>query len=152
MRMMRTVLAMGLIFAPLAQAVAQASNLAVFPARAAAGSATGDAALAQLLQGFAVLEGQLSHQPMANGVYRVQPGDTLDEIIYRTMGKLSVRHEVIREAFLQANPKAFRRRNPNYLLAGVELRIPGPEDFRAVVFDEPVASRRSDRRRMIRYP
>ena len=111
-----------------------------------------DGALAQLLRGFAVLEGELARTPLAGNRYRVQPGDTLDEIIFKTLGDLSVRHEVVRDAFIRANPRAFRRKNPNYLLAGVELRIPGAEDFRAVVFDDPQVGQTSDRRRMIRYP
>lgn len=127
-------------------------SLGVFPARAAAGSPAGDAALAQLLRGFAVLEGELARTQYAGTEYRVQPGDTLDEIILKTLGDLSVRHEVVRSAFVRANPRAFRRRNPNYLLAGVALKIPGPEDFRAVVFDNPEVGRTVDRRRMIRYP
>jgi Tfp pilus assembly protein FimV len=111
-----------------------------------------DGALAQLLRGFAVLEGELALNPIAGNRYRVQPGDTLDEIIFKTLGDLSVRHEVVRDAFVRANPRAFRRKNPNYLLAGVELRVPGAEDFRAVVFDDPQVGQAVDRRRMIRYP
>ena len=111
-----------------------------------------DSALSQLLRGFATLEGELARVPQAGGRYRVQPGDTLDDIIFRTLGDLSVRHEVVRDAFIRANPRAFRRKNPNYLFAGVELRIPGAEDFRAVVFDDPKVGQTIDRRRMIRYP
>lgn len=111
-----------------------------------------DQALRQLLQGMAVLDGELSRRGASEGVVRVQPGDTLDEIIFRTLGDLSVRHEVVRSAFLKANPRAFRRSNPNYLLAGVELRIPTADDFRAVVFDDPEVGKVPDRRRMIRYP
>ena len=111
-----------------------------------------DGALAQLLRGFATLEGELARVPQAGARYRVQPGDTLDDIIFRTLGDLSVRHEVVRDAFIRANPRAFRRKNPNYLFAGVELRIPGAEDFRAVVFDDPKVGQTIDRRRMIRYP
>lgn len=111
-----------------------------------------DDALTQLLRGFAELEGELSKVHVGGDRYRVQPGDTLDEIIFKTLGNLSVRHEVVRDAFVQANPRAFRRKNPNYLLAGVELKIPGAEDFRAVVFDDPQVGQTIDRRRMIRYP
>jgi len=32
------------------------------------------------------------------------------------------------------------------------LRVPGAEDFRAVVFDDPQVGQAVDRRRMIRYP
>lgn len=129
-----------------------AESARVLPLRSASSSAPAEAALAQLLRGFAQLEGELSRTPLAGERYRVQPGDTLDEIIFRTLGDLSVRHEVIRDAFIQANPRAFRRKNPNYLLAGVELRVPRAEDFRAVVFDDPQVGQTVDRRRMIRYP
>ncbi len=124
----------------------------ILPLRSANSSAPAEAALSQLLRGFAQLEGELSRKSLAGSRYRVQPGDTLDEIIYRTLGSLSLRHEIVRDAFIQANPRAFRRKNPNYLLAGVELRVPGAEDFRAVVFDDPKVGQAVDRRRMIRYP
>ena len=140
--------------APASKAPATSVSEAPRPVLRARGSGQRrvDGALAQLLRGFAQLEGELSRTPLAGERYRVQPGDTLDEIIFRTLGDLSVRHEVIRDAFIQANPRAFRRKNPNYLLAGVELRIPGPEDFRGVVFDDPQVGQTVDRRRMIRYP
>ena len=130
---------------------ASASPQSVLKARGS-GKRRVDDALAQLLRGFATLEGELARVPQAGGRYRVQPGDTLDDIIFRTLGDLSVRHEVVRDAFIRANPRAFRRKNPNYLFAGVELHIPGAEDFRAVVFDDPKVGRTIDRRRMIRYP
>jgi Tfp pilus assembly protein FimV len=150
----RYVISLALSLAILAMAgPARAAEVSrVLPARLPSSSGPTEAALTQLLQGFRTLEGELSRRPLAGGHYRVQPGDTLDEIIYSTLGDLPVRHEVVRDAFIQANPRAFRRKNPNYLLAGVELRVPGAEDFRAVVFDDPQVGQTIDRRRMIRYP
>jgi len=145
-------IALSLAIFAIANPAGAADASRVLPARLPSSSGPAEAALTQLLQGFLTLEGELSRRPLAGGHYRVQPGDTLDEIIFSTLGDLPVRHEVVRDAFIQANPRAFRRKNPNYLLAGVELRVPGAEDFRAVVFDDPQVGQTIDRRRMIRYP
>ena len=145
-------IALSLAICAITNPAGAAETSLVLPARLPSSSGPAEAALTQLLQGFLTLEGELSRRPLAGGHYRVQPGDTLDGIIFSTLGDLPVRHEVVRDAFIQANPRAFRRKNPNYLLAGVELRVPGAEDFRAVVFDDPQVGQTIDRRRMIRYP
>ena len=75
-----------------------------------------------------------SPTPQQLGSYRVQPGDTLDIIINKVMPETSVRGEFLKKAFVRANPHAFRRSNPNWLYAGVKLKIPTAEDFRKVVF------------------
>lgn len=65
---------------------------------------------------------------------RVARGQTLDQIIQRIMPGSPVQMDVIRRAFVTANPHAFRKGNPNWLYAGVTLTIPTLEHFRAVVF------------------
>ena len=46
---------------------------------------------------------------LKSGSYRVQVGDTLDEIIELIMSESGVKKSFIRQAFVQANPSAFRR-------------------------------------------
>ncbi|MGA1207860.1 MAG: type IV pilus assembly protein FimV [Litorivicinaceae bacterium] len=65
---------------------------------------------------------------------RVARGQTLDQIIQRVMPGSPVQMDVVRRAFVTANPHAFRKGNPNWLYAGVTLTIPTLEHFRAVVF------------------
>lgn len=65
---------------------------------------------------------------------RVARGQTLDQIIQRLMPGAPVQMDVIRRAFVTANPHAFRKGNPNWLYAGVTLTVPTLDHFRAVVF------------------
>ena len=70
-----------------------------------------------------------------SGFYIVQPGDTLDEIITKLIGDTPIRNRILRDAFVQANPNSFRNRNPNYMLAGVRLRVPDAGDILELLFD-----------------
>ena len=71
----------------------------------------------------------------SSGYYLVQQGDTLDEIINRLVGDTPIRNRILREAFVQANPNSFRNSNPNYMLAGVNLRVPDANDIIELLFD-----------------
>ena len=70
-----------------------------------------------------------------SGFYIVQSGDTLDEIIMKLVGDTPIRNRILRDAFVQANPNSFRNRNPNYMLAGVRLRVPDSGDILELLFD-----------------
>jgi hypothetical protein len=72
---------------------------------------------------------------LSSGYYLVQPGDTLDELIVRLVGNTPIRKKVLREAFVHANPNSFRNSNPNYMLAGIRLRIPNADDIIELLFD-----------------
>jgi hypothetical protein len=72
---------------------------------------------------------------MSSGFYMVESGDTLDEIIGRLVGDTPIKKRILREAFVQANPSSFRNSNPNYLLAGVRLRVPDADDIIQLLFD-----------------
>ena len=70
-----------------------------------------------------------------SGFYIVQSGDTLDEIIMKLIGETPIRNKILRDAFVQANPNGFRNSNPNYMLAGVRLRVPDAGDILELLFD-----------------
>ena len=72
---------------------------------------------------------------LSSGYYLVQSGDTLDELIVRLVGNTPIRKKVLREAFVHANPNSFRNSNPNYMLAGIRLRIPNADDIIELLFD-----------------
>ena len=59
----------------------------------------------------------------------------LDEIIMKLIGETPIRNRVLRDAFVQANPNSFRNSNPNYMLAGVRLRVPDAGDILELLFD-----------------
>jgi len=85
----------------------------------------------------------------------VQPGDTLDEIIVRLVGDSPIRKRVLREAFVHANPNSFRNSNPNYMLAGIRLRVPDADDIIELLFDMNSPAMRNmnqSRESWVRFP
>jgi pilus assembly protein FimV len=84
-----------------------------------AGTATAD-------EGFVVLEYRsMQHGSIGtDGYYRVQPGDTLAKIVALHYDQTGNRDELFRE-IVAANPQAFVRSDPDRLLSGSVLSIPG---------------------------
>ena len=122
-------------------------GLLALPAATLGASAEMDRALDILLADESVLS--------SSGYYLVQQGDTLDEIINRLVGDTPIRNRILREAFVQANPNSFRNSNPNYMLAGVNLRVPDANDIIELLFDMNSPTMRSmsqSRDSWVRFP
>jgi Tfp pilus assembly protein FimV len=81
----------------------------------------------------------------ADGTYVVKKGDYLDKIINQTVGSSPLRRDILRRAFVRANPHAFMRSNPNWLLANKRLRVPEADDIKKVIFTDE--SRRASKQR-----
>jgi Tfp pilus assembly protein FimV len=110
--------------------------LAATPARAASESEV-DAALMALFADRSIIDGHLLQRhgsELLNGRYEVRPGDTLDGIISLAFPETAIRKSVLRQAFIERNPAAFRGTNPNWLLAGASLTIPVAEDIHSLLF------------------
>ena len=90
------------------------------------------------------------------GTHRVRRGETLDMVIRRIAPNSKLQKNVLRQAFVKANPHAFRRNNPNWLYAGAVLQVPDIEHLRQVVFkDVPGKSRKDisgEKAGWIRFP
>ena len=71
-----------------------------------------------------------------DGTYVVKKGDYLDKIINQTVGSSPLRRDILRRAFVRANPHAFMRSNPNWLLANKRLRVPEADDIKKVIFTD----------------
>ena len=80
-----------------------------------------------------------------DGTYVVKKGDYLDKIINQTVGSSPLRRNILRRAFVRANPHAFMRSNPNWLLANKRLRVPEADDIKKVIFTDE--SRRASTQR-----
>ena len=65
---------------------------------------------------------------VVNGVYKVQPGDTLSEIMALHLGDTGVNHDVMKEVIVRNNKAAFRRGNAHWMMAGANLRMPTVAD------------------------
>ena len=113
-------------------------GLSIFPGLSLGASAEIDRALDILLRDYNLddyLEVMDESSLNQSGFYIVQAGDTLDEIIMKLVGETPIRNRILRDAFVQANPNSFRNRNPNYMLAGVRLRVPDAGDILELLFD-----------------
>ncbi len=81
------------------------------------------------------------------GRYRVQSGDTLSGIFSRFYKNTNVNKEVLQAVFVKTNKAAFRRGNPNWLMAGSVLTFPsGADVIDYVVNDKTDNSSRSENR------
>ena len=70
---------------------------------------------------------------VVNGVYKVQPGDTLSEIMALHLGDTGVNHDVMKQVIVKNNKAAFRRGNAHWMMAGANLRMPTVADVMAYV-------------------
>lgn len=68
--------------------------------------------------------------------YKVQAKDTLDSVIKKTLPTTPFSSEILREAFMKANPQVFPEGRPQRLRAGQSLRIPDAAMMRLVVLGE----------------
>ena len=85
-----------------------------------------------------------------DGTYVVKKGDYLDKIINQTVRSSPLRRDILRRAFVRANPHAFMRSNPNWLLANKRLRVPEADDIKKVIFTDE--SRRTSKQRKSANP
>ena len=65
---------------------------------------------------------------VVNGVYKVQPGDTLSEIMELHLGDTGVNHDVMKKVIVKNNKAAFRRGNAHWMMAGANIRMPTVAD------------------------
>ena len=73
-------------------------------------------------------------QIVTSGTHRVRRGETLDMVIRKVVPNTAIQPRILRQAFVRANPHAFRRGNPNWLYAGAVLQVPDIEHLRQVIF------------------
>ena len=69
----------------------------------------------------------------------VRPADTLWELAVRFRGDTDASAHQVMIAILRANPEAFHEGNINALRARVTLRVPTPEEMKAVSWGEAIA-------------
>lgn len=88
------------------------------------------------------------------GRYRVQSGDTLSGIFNRFYKNTNVNKEVLQAVFVKTNKAAFRRGNPNWLMAGSVLTFPSGADVIDYVVNNNTddGSRSENRETWVSYP
>jgi Tfp pilus assembly protein FimV len=94
-------------------------------------------------------------EEIRGGYYQVRSGDTLDVLLRRIYGDTPIRTDILRQAVIRANPHAFRNNNPNWMLAGAQLRVPDADDVLALIFRDLDAVRgriQGGHPNWVRYP
>ena len=86
--------------------------------------------------------------------YNVRTGDTLDQVIRQTMGTSPLKVELLRQAFIEQNPKAFTKTSPRYLMAGAVLNVPNHDELvrQHLNANKPALQPLDERRNWVRYP
>ena len=87
-------------------------------------------------QGMKSGKQQLPATVKTGGTYQVRRGETLDMVIRKVAPNSQLQRDLLRQAFVKANPHAFRRNNPNWMYAGAILKVPDIDDLRRVIFKE----------------
>jgi Tfp pilus assembly protein FimV len=91
-------------------------------------------------QGMNVGKQQLPATVKTGGTYQVRRGETLDMVIRKVAPNSPLQRSLLRQAFVKANPHAFRRNNPNWMYAGTVLKVPDIDDLRRVIFKDSPGS------------
>lgn len=91
---------------------------------------------------------------LEEGRYRVQSGDTLSGIFSRFYKNTNINKEVLQAVFVKTNKAAFRRGNPNWLMAGSVLTFPSGADVIDYVVNDKTdnSSRSENRETWVSYP
>ena len=87
--------------------------------------------------------------------YKIVYGDTLDQIIIDHVEKMPVRKDILKRAIVHANPQAFNRNNPNWMISGRKLKLPDVEDLSKLIFTDSARVemlRGKDRDNWVRHP
>ena len=93
----------------------------------------------------------------ADGRYVIKRGDSLSEILEKIANGSNINLNLLKRAFVTANPKAFKRANPNWMYANARLRFPEEKDFRKILFrnvnqQEPKTEEEDPYSNWIRFP
>lgn len=97
----------------------------------------------------------------------VQRGETLDRLIRRTLPAIPLHPDLLRKAFVNANPQVFPKRAAHAMRSGTLLQVPNTDDLRQLLmtqhpefvamFNKPDAATTADheavdKRRWVRFP
>lgn len=93
-----------------------------------------------------------SNAQIDDGVYLVQPGDTLSEILMAHVGGTGLNPAILQSVIVDVNRSAFRRGNPNWLMAGKRLKLPSREDVLSYIMPGEERKKEPNSEAWVRYP
>ena len=89
---------------------------------------------------------------VSGGGYQVRSGDSLSRIIDRQFSNLDINSALLKDVIVSMNPHAFRKGNPNWLLAGTKIKFPSAEDFKQYIFPSNAKDHEVEPKYWVRYP
>ena len=89
---------------------------------------------------------------LSGNVLRVKSGDTLGQIVETYYAGSGVNKDFLAQVIVSKNPTAFRRGNPNWMMAGAALRLPDGSDLVDYIMPEESEKPSTEMRDWVSYP
>jgi Tfp pilus assembly protein FimV len=102
--------------------------------------------------GVAAPSDSMTSLDLSGNVLRVKSGDTLGQIVETYYAGSGVNKDFLAQVIVSKNPTAFRRGNPNWMMAGAALRLPEGSDLVDYIMPEESEKPSTEMRDWVSYP
>ncbi len=102
--------------------------------------------------GVAAPSDSMTSLDLSGNVLRVKSGDTLGQIVETYYVGSGVNKDFLAQVIVSKNPTAFRRGNPNWMMAGAALRLPDGSDLVDYIMPEESEKPSTEMRDWVSYP
>tara|TARA_E500000178_G_scaffold349863_1_gene407628 strand:- start:6181 stop:6603 length:423 start_codon:yes stop_codon:yes gene_type:complete len=102
--------------------------------------------------GVAAPSDSMTSLDLSGNVLRVKSGDTLGQIVETYYAGSGVNKDFLAQVIVSKNPTAFRRGNPNWMMAGAALRLPDGSDLVDYIMPEESEKPSTEMRDWVSYP
>ena len=102
--------------------------------------------------GVAVPSDSKTSLDLSGNILRVKSGDTLGQIVETYYAGSGVNKGFLAQVIVSKNPAAFRRSNPNWMMAGAALRLPDGSDLVDYIMPEESEKPPTEMRDWVAYP
>lgn len=89
---------------------------------------------------------------LSGNTLRVKSGDTLGQIVETYYAGSGLNKRFLAQVIVSKNPAAFRRGNPNWMMAGATLKLPDGSDLVAYIIPEESEKPSPEMRDWVAYP
>lgn len=89
---------------------------------------------------------------LSGNTLRVKSGDTLGQIVETYYAGSGLNKRFLAQVIISKNPAAFRRGNPNWMMAGATLKLPDGSDLVAYIIPEESEKPSTEMRDWVAYP
>ena len=102
--------------------------------------------------GVAVPSDSKASLDLSGNILKVKSGDTLGQIVETYYAGSGVNKGFLAQVIVSKNPTAFRRGNPNWMMAGAALRLPDGSDLVDYIMPEESEKPPTEMRDWVVYP